>query len=206
MSLLPYASLTHRRKALRPTGDVVRLSTQVASGDASISFTTKIDSTYGEYIFGFYNIDVATADKHFVFQVNATDTADYDDVLITSTTFEARHFEDDSATVFAYLTAGDLANEVATDYSGQTIFYGQGSQADEAMSGIMHLFNPSSTTYAKHWFSRFTFVNSGNSNTPSEEDFYAAGYLNTTTAIDDIKFAQHSGNLTAGIIKMWGVK
>jgi len=190
------------------TGDVVLLSTQTASDSASITFSSGIDSTYGEYIFGFYNIDVQTADKHFSFLVNATDTADYDDVVITSTSFSVRHSEDDSITSGpAYETALDLANQVTTSYNGQTIFAGQGNTgADECLSGVMHLFNPSSTTYVKHFIARVTGVRSGNDNTPSAAEFYTAGYLNDTTAIDDIKFAQHSGNLVSGTIKMWGVK
>ena len=39
------------------TADVVLLSSQTADGDSAISFTSGITSTYGEYIFGFYNIN-----------------------------------------------------------------------------------------------------------------------------------------------------
>ena len=52
-------------------GAMVLLSTQTASGSASISFTSGIDSTYGEYIFKFYNINPATDSAKFQCQFNA---------------------------------------------------------------------------------------------------------------------------------------
>ena len=44
------------------TGDVVLIQTQTASDSATISFTSDITSTYGEYIFKFYDIGPATND------------------------------------------------------------------------------------------------------------------------------------------------
>ena len=58
------------------TGDVVLLSSQTASGSASLSFTSDITSTYGEYIFKFYNINPATDGASFTFQVNAEEVFD----------------------------------------------------------------------------------------------------------------------------------
>ena len=72
MSLLPYASYTHRRKGFRgPVAPyVVLLQSQTASGDSSISFTSNIDATYGEYIFRFYNCNPATDGQNFKWQVD----------------------------------------------------------------------------------------------------------------------------------------
>ena len=56
------------------TGDVVLLATTTATSDATVSFTSGIDSTYGEYIFRFYNINPATDTTHYSFQCNATDS------------------------------------------------------------------------------------------------------------------------------------
>ena len=53
------------------TGDVVLLSSQTASNSASISFTSDITSTYGEYIFKFYNINPAfSAPKGIIYLLN----------------------------------------------------------------------------------------------------------------------------------------
>jgi len=197
MSLLPYASLTHRRKAYR-AGDVVLILSQTATGDASLSFTSGIDSTYGEYIFKFYNISPATDNTYLQFQVNATDDdgGDYDVSLITSTQFWASHHEDDDPAEMGYETNQDKAQ--AATFQG--LSYG-GANADENMAGELHLFNPASTTYVKHFYGH---ANSTNGSTGAYSQ-HTAGYINDTTAIDDIRFKM-AGGAFDGTIKMWGVK
>ena len=180
------------------TGDVVLLSTQTASDSASISFTSGINSTYGEYIFKFYNMNPATDGATFSFQVNATDGADYNDSAITSTAIRAYHFENDGN--------ADMDNDPAADQAQGTAFQqlceDVGNGADESCAGELHLFNPASTVYVKHFM---TTVNS----LQYEDRCYThhvAGYINDTTAIDDIQFKMSSGNISSGTIKMWGVK
>ena len=204
MSLLPYASLTHRRKAYR-AGDVVLLGSETASDDASITFTGLMTSTYGEYIFRFYNVECAgTGGPSFGFQVNATDGADFNDSAITSTAVNALHSEDDSPSAYVvYNTGGDLAQ--ATTY--QFIATEVGTGADESCAGELHIFNPASTTYVKQFISKLNSVNIGHgASEPAALTTFAAGYINDTTAIDDINFKWSAGNIASGKIKMWGVK
>ena len=179
-------------------GDVVLLSSQTASNSASISFTSGIDSTYGEYIFRFYNINPATDTTHFSFQCNATDSTSYDET-ITSASFMAYQTQDGSATALTHATGGSLSQE--TD--AQVIGEGVGNAADETCAGELHLFNPSSTTYVKQFYIVTQYHHaSGDGFTANG---FRGGYINTTTAIDDIKFYMSSGNFD-GTIKMWGVK
>ena len=124
------------------------IKTLTASGDSSLSFVdgtadVTLDSTYDEYMFVCTDINPATDNAHFQFQVNATDDAGggYDTSLITSTYFRAEHYEDDSATGLGYHTSYDLAQSA----SFQTLAQGVGNGADESCAGTMHLFNPSST-------------------------------------------------------------
>ena len=179
------------------TGDVVLLSTQTASDSASITFTGLMTSTYGEYIFKFYNINPETENKVFQFQVNATDGADYNDSAITSTFFNAYHDEADSTNEFAYITGDDQAQGTAFQKISSAI----GNGGDESANGELHLFNPSSTTYVKHFHSRMQIYQYAD----YSQNVYAAGYINDTTAVDDIQFKMSSGNFD-GTIKMWGVK
>ena len=181
------------------TADVVLLAdnTSDTTDLSAVTFSSGITSTYGEYIFKFYNINPATDNTTFHFQVNATDGADYNDSAIQSTYFHAEHPEDDSSTSLAYVTTNDQANGTAY----QLISYNIGNGADENMAGELHIFNPSSTTYAKQFIAK--------SNVSGGNDFlysaFIAGYINDTTAIDDIQFKMASGNFD-GTIKMWGVK
>ena len=179
------------------TADVVLLSSQTASGDASITFTGLMTSTYGEYIFKFYNCNPATDSQSFSFQVNATDGADFNDSAITSTYFRHQQIEDGSSTLLGYTDDKDQAQ--GTSFQPMTV--GTGSDTDESCAGELHIFNPSSTTYVKHFIAT---MNEYHSSIYSMNN-YIAGYINDTTAIDDIQFKFASGDFE-GKIKMWGVK
>ena len=157
----------------------VLLSTQTASDSASLSFTSGIDSTYKEYVFEFVDINPATDDVEFSFQGNSVGGSGYNET-ITSTYFYALHDEADSQTGLTYGTADDQAQGTAFQAVADAI----GNGADECCAGELHLFNPSSTTYVKNFYSRVQMYHTGNMSV----DRYAAGYMNTTSAIDEIQF------------------
>ena len=69
------------------------------------------------------------------------------------------------------------------------------------MSGELWLFNPSSTTFVKH----FIITNNQTAGERSR-NFYIAGYGNTTSAVDAVQFKMTSGNIDAGTIKLYGIK
>ena len=173
------------------------LTTNSGTNQASMSFTSKIDSTYKLYIFKFIDINPATDEAEFTFQVNATDGADYNDSAITSTFFRAAHSEDD--TTLASLSY-DAAFDQAQGTAFQNISVHLGNGADESTAGTMWLFNPSSTTYVKHFYSIFNAYQYQD----QSRNYYCAGYINDTTAVDDIQFKMDSGNFD-GTIKMYGV-
>ena len=174
------------------------ISTSTASDSSSIDITSGIDSTYDEYMFVFTDINPATDAAAFQFQVNATDDpgGDYDTSLITSSYFRAKHNEDGSGAELAYSTGNDLAQSA----SFQNLYHSLGNGSDESCAGVMHLFNPSSTTYVKHFYSRMAGYFEGN----DAGQTFAAGYINDTTAIDDIQFKMSSGNFD-GVIQMYGI-
>jgi len=184
------------------TGDVVLLSDQDASTSASITFSSGITSTYGEYIFKWYNIHPGTADANWTFQANAVDASGYNET-ITSTFFRAYHNEGDGITGLGYVSSDDQAN--GTAYQRLIEGGGMPTDNDASSAGELHIFNPSSTTYVKHFYARgANFKSSGGE--VYKIDSFAAGYFNITAAIDDIQFKFDSGNIDAGTIKMWGVK
>ena len=65
------------------------------------------------------------------------------------------------------------------------------------------MFNPSSTTFVKHFISRV--VNEYDSSAAYAVDAHVAGYFNTTSAIDEIQFKLASGNFDAGTIQLIGI-
>jgi len=176
---------------------LVLLSTQTASASANISFTTGLDSTYDEYQFHFINIRPATDSVQFEFNMSTDGGSNYN-VTKTTTAFKAHHNEADTDTTLSYSTARDLAQSTSFQMLGEQV----GNGADEQCSGTLTLFNPSSTTYVKHFISNFNSYNDANYSI----NFYVAGYGNTTSAINAIRFQFSSGNIDDGIIKLYGVK
>ena len=173
------------------------ITTNTSSNATSSAFTSSIDSTYKLYIFKFIDINPATDSAKFQFQCNATDSTSYDETM-TTTSFDAYQDEDGSSSNFTYVAGQDQAQGTAAQYLAQTI----GNGGDESLVGELYLFNPSSTTYVKHFSARVHFYHGvGNGTSVSS---FTAGYINTTTAIDDIKFYMNSGNFD-GTIKMYGV-
>ena len=177
-------------------GSMVLISEQTASSSATISFTSGIDSTYKEYIFKFINIHPATDNAQFLFQTSTDGGSNYN-TTITSTFFYAYHFENGSAAVLAY----DANMDQAQGTSFQRIVDAIGSEADESMSGKLNIFNPSSTTFVKHYISECNSYVDGTYTTR----YMGAGYYNTTSAVNAVQFKFSSGNIDAGDICLYGI-
>ena len=170
-------------------------SAHTASNAASIDITSGIDSTYDEYMFVCTAIGGATDAEHFSFQVNAAGASGFNEIMNT-TVFLAQHSEAGSDTALAYQAGSDQA--LGTDY--QVLTRSQGNGGDESAAGILHLFSPSNTTYVKHFYARFSNYHASN----YAYDFYTAGYINITEAVDEISFKMTSGNMD-GVIQMYGI-
>jgi hypothetical protein len=181
------------------TGNMVLISSQTASASASISFTTGIDSTYKEYQFWFINIHPSSNSTTFQFQ-GSTDGGSNYGVNITSTFFRAFHNEADTLTELGYQTNSDLAQ--STSFQNISQLNNLGSGNDENLGGTLTLFNPSSTTYVKH----FININNFSHPDPISMNNYMAGYFNTTSAINAVQFKMSSGNIDDGTILMFGIK
>ena len=171
------------------------ITTNTSSNAASSSFTSGIDSTYKLYIFKFYDVNPATNSVQFSFQGNASGQSGYNETM-TTTFFRSLHAEDDSGTGLGYETGYDQAEGT----SFQTIVGQQGNGGDESCVGTLWLFNPSNTTYVKHFYARTQEYFEGTHSI----DNYTAGYFNVTAAITNIQFKMSSGNMD-GVIKMYGV-
>jgi hypothetical protein len=178
-------------------GTLILLSTQTASSSANISFTTGLNSTYDEYQFHFINMHPATDAANFTFNMSTDSGSNYN-VTKTTTVFRAYHFESDSATELAYETTEDLAQSTAFQILTPIV----GNDNDQQCSGVLTLFNPASTTYVKHFISRGVISSFHDLTT----DHNVAGYCNTTSAVNAVRFQFSSGNIDDGIIKLYGVK
>ena len=137
----------------------------------------------------------ATDNVNFQFQGYASGQSGNNEI-ITSTAFEAYHNESNTTAALSYQSARDQAEGTAF----QDILPFIGADSDQAASGELHLFNPSSTTYVKNFYHRGAVYGEAD----FAQDDFIAGYFNITAAITNVQFTMESGNMDA-VIKMYGV-
>ena len=172
-----------------------------ASSSSTLSFvdgsdSVDLDNTYKTYLFRFVNIHPANDNVDFEFQGNAAGGSGFNET-ITSTMFIAEHKENDN-TDFTYRSSNDQANGT----SFQDIAYNVGNDNDQGLSGELYLFNPSNTTFVKHFMANIAT----HAHQENIINHYTAGYFNTTSAIDEIQFKFSGGNIDSGRIALYGIK
>ena len=178
---------------------LILLATETASSSATISFTSGIDSTYKEYVFTIINCH-PSASASFTFNMSADSGSNYN-VTKTTTYFRAYHDEADGGGVLAYDAPVDLAQSTAfQDLTADTVT----DDSDSGISGFIHLFNPSSTTFTKLFMANINSIKDATNN--EGKNSFSAGYGNTTSAVDAIQFKMDSGNMDSGKIKLFGIK
>ena len=186
-----------------PSGAMTHIKTLTASSSATLSFVdgssdVVLDSTYPIYVFKFINIH-ASATGNFTFQGNAAGASGFNETM-TTTSFVAYHDESDSTTALEYNAGGDIAQ--GTGFQYLNISGGFDIENSASLSGTLTLFDPSSTTFVKHFMSNTAHMGNGD----YTHNNFVAGYFNVTSAIDEIQFKMSSGNIDAGTIKLYGIK
>jgi hypothetical protein len=183
------------------TGSMVFIKKLTADEDSTVDFVdgssnVVLDSTYKEYLFTFNNIHPANNDIVFQFNMSADGGSNYN-VTKTTTVFRAYHAEGGGSTALEYRTGEDLAQGTGNQY----LCTGQGNGNDESLVGTLHLFNPSSTTFVKHFIANFNNYHESD----ITQNYYIAGYANTTSAVNALQFSFGSGNIDAGDICLYGI-
>jgi len=174
------------------------IATQTASGSANLSFTSGIDSTYDEYVFTFINMHPsASANLEF----NATTDGTNYNIVKTSTAFYTTHRENGSGGALGYSGVDEAQ---ATGFQQLTTGDNVATDNDASIVGELHIFNPSNTTFVKHFISKTNFMGVDSSNKSSNSG-YVAGYFNTTTALTGFQFKMRSGNIDSGDICLYGI-
>ena len=182
---------------------LTHIKTLTASSSATLSFVdgssdVVLDSTYPIYIFKFFNIHPATDMADFSFNFSVDSGSNYN-VTKTSTFFKAQH-QGSSGNYGSldYFANGDLAQSTGFQRLTEALDNGNTS----SMSGSLTIFNPSSTTFVKHYL----YEDSEFGNDDFAVNSFVGGYGNTTSAVDAIQFKFDTGNIDAGTIKLYGIK
>jgi hypothetical protein len=186
-------------------GSMVLIKTLTASSSGTLSFvhgsaSVVLDSTYPVYLFKFINMHPSADDA--MFTVGFRDGGSNYDATKTTTAFEcfAKETAGGGSTSLGYSTGSDLAQ--STDFQNINAANGIGNGNDECLNGELTLFNPSNTTFVKHFIATSQYQHFENYSSNDR----VSGYCNVTAAIDAVQFKMHSGNIDSGIIKLYGIK
>ena len=183
-------------------GSMVFIKKLTASGSATVDFVNGssdvvLDNTYKEYLFTWNNIHPSSQGD--IFKVNfSDDTSSHSyDLTKTTTFFYARHDEDGTDGQITYSTGSDLAQATGD----QELVVNINANNDSCCAGYLHLFDPSSTVFVKHFIAR------GNTDGESDRCFssHVAGYVNTTAAVTAVRFTFGGSNIDAGDICLYGI-
>ena len=186
-------------------GSLTFIKKQTASSSANISFvdgssSVVFDNTYKEYIFYFVNMHPATDIAEFQFNMSTDSGSNYN-VTKTTTLFKSRLAENDSIQELGYESGSDLAQ--STNYQSFT-YAGIRNENDASLNGVLRIFNPSSSTFVKHFISECNYMSKSGTTSVTYNSFIA-GYGNTTSAVDAIDFKMSSGNIDSGDILLFGL-
>ena len=186
-------------------GALTLIKTLTASSSSTLSFIdgsddVVLDNTYKEYQFHCINLHPSGDGASLTFQGNAAGGSGFDETM-QNNVLQAYHREDGGAQGFGYETGFDQANG-----TGFCRLIGNNDSAnDSSHCVILHLFNPSDTTFVKHFFSISSSMEDGGAGSNPLSTTLTAGYFNTTSAIDEIQFKMNTGNIDSGTIKLYGV-
>ena len=182
------------------TGSMVFINKITASSSATIDFTSGIDSTYKEYVFTFKDIHPQTDAASLVFQAATGTNTNYNQTM-TTTMFRSYHSEDGSQSGLGDITTS--GEDQAQETNFQKLIHGSaiGNDDDQSGVGILHVFDPSSSTFVKNFFCRTNAVHQSD----ISMDMYVAGYFNTTSALTRFRFKMDSGNMDSGDICLYGI-
>ena len=183
-------------------GSMTLIKTLTASNSANLSFvhgssSVVFNDTYPIYVFKLINMHPVTDNVQLMHNGSIDAGSNYN-IAKTTTTFEGEKAEGSDNGTLNYIASHDLAQGTG----GAKLTYNCGNDNDQSLSGELMLFNPSSSTFVKH----FTTVVSNSHRNNYAKNTYTAGYYNTTSDLDAFKFFYSSGNIDSGIIKLYGIK
>ena len=183
------------------SGAMTFIKKLTASSSANLSFVdgssdVVLDNTYKEYLFTFNNMHPATGGSEFLVNFSTDSGSNYN-VTKTTTSFRTFHQESGGGGNISYDTGRDLAQSTSDFELGHDVT----DDNDGSISGYLHLFNPSSTTFVKHFIAQTQIM----ATAPGSYGTFAAGYCNTTSAVDGVIFKFSSGNIDAGDICLYGI-
>lgn len=175
---------------LASSGAMVLLGTQTASNSATLDFTSLITSTYSTYIFEIHDLKPAT-DGVYLTMLNSTNNG--------STWGSGYSGTFTVLDLVAGTSSTDISGGISPDVAGALV----GNDTVEGIDGRVTLRNPLGTVRNKIIEISLTYQDQGG----VENAAIGAAYRGAVyTDIDAVQFLFSSGNISSGVIRMYGMK
>lgn len=172
----------------------ILLETIIASNDTSIDFTSSIDSNFRTYIFQITNLVFAQDSSNFRMLGSTNTGSSY----LTATDSYKYH-----NTINSSSASGQ--SSVFSDNDGSTfinLLTSWGNVTNEGLSATIMLSNPSNSSIFKHVYGTVMGI-SGDSGDSQGGGIFST--IQTTSAVDAIRFLSGTGNITSGTFQLFGV-
>lgn len=168
---------------------LVFLGAQTASNSATLNFEGLISSTYDNYEIHLISIVPATDGAKIGLQCGTGGTPTYD----TGSNYDWASF--------AQIVGGTGGNGASSD---SAIYFtnGQSSGGNSAFSGVASFQDPNSASLKK--YTHGTGVGSDTSG-GRMLGWWHAGIYKSTTAVTAFRIKASSGNITSGVVRLYGV-
>ena len=182
---------------------LTHIKTITASSSSTVSFVNGtsdvvLDSTYPIYVVKIISANIQTDNQDIVVNFSDDTSSHSYNLTKTDTYFAGLHTEADDDAGLQYEGGEDIAQ--GTGFT--VVTKEQANDADAGACSTMFLFNPSSTTFVKHYMMRSNWFQHND----YAQDAFKAGYINTTAAVTAIQFKSTSGNIDSGTFKLYGIK
>ena len=173
-----------------------KISSQTASSDSVVNFTSGIDSTYDVYLFQCINVHPSAGSK-LTCQFT-TDGTNFNRPL--------KACQGNDSNTEAGSTSNndeDVSESQYNDTDYQSIVYADTleTNAESCCNAFLWLWGPSNTTFTKHFWASGI----GKDDAPGAARSYTAGVIVETSAITGVSFKMSSGNIDSGTFTMYGI-
>jgi hypothetical protein len=165
------------------------LSTVTASASSTVDIETTFNSTYDVYqlVISGVTQSANNAVLGLLMKIGGS-------YLTTSTYYSQREVTQSNTPGDGYLSQNENPN------SSLSIAGGLSNVAGRSLNIVMYIFNPASTSLAKH----ISWIGSSN-NSATVQKNNGVGYNSETSALTGLRFSMNSGTITVGSFRLYGI-
>ena len=168
------------------------ISTQTASSSASLSFTAGISANFTSYLIKIRNLVPATTSTQILMTWSTNGGSSY-----LATNYLYSNFQNDSGATRTYGKSAGTTTSIPITLATVSTTAGRDVNSDIILYGL------NSATFVPKCMFHSTYYNSAA--TPLAVQIIGGGMNSGVAAVNAVKFAMSSGNISSGTISLYGL-